>query len=326
MDTTKLLTLSDVRVISPPQVHPYAEEAERIIEHYCEQLGIKSPNFHEFTTMGAYVFPRTSVERLVAMDILTNWLYYIDDVWDRNTEQGKNLDPIFKRKVFETCFKAMLYGVEPDHEHEFYPTCLELHRQFMELADQEWLERLGTSLIPHLKSSTYSIEDIEKSGKDLVEEYIKLRELDAGTQVTISLIEFSYDMRLPDFVLEHPDIQKMGLCTALSGGIVNDMFSYEKEVMRYGADFNYISVVMRSRNVSFREAVHECVMLVNDYIDTFVELEKNPPRWDDDRVNQLVDNYIEGLRDQIIAGYHWQLATNRYRSPNSPFPELREML
>jgi hypothetical protein len=55
----------------------------------------------------------------------------------------------------------------------------------------------------------------------------------------------------------------------------------------------------------------------------FVELEKMVPAYQDAQLNSDVAHYVEGIRDLIIACWHWQWTTNRYRSPNSPFPELQ---
>lgn len=83
---------------------------------------------------------------------------------------------------------------------------------------------------------------------------------------------------------------------------------------------------MDSEGLSFAEAVDTMVCMVNRYIDEFVRGSANPPLWPDPREQAMVKAYIEGLHDLISAAWHWELSTNRYRSPDSPFPELRMLL
>lgn len=320
----KLLTLSDLLVIAPVQINPQAEEAERIIEDYCRKLGIWLPHFQEYTTMSSYLFPRASVERLVAIDIFTNLLYFIDDVFDRN--KPSQVGEIEMRKVFENCVAAMQYGIVPEDDHMLYATCLELHRQFAALNSQAWIDRLTDSLLQHFKATTYSIDDILKLGGDAVTQYIAIRELDSGMRPTMSLIELAYGIYLPDEVLNHTVIRRLTLRTARVGGLMNDIFSYEKEVLALGSRFNLIAVLMESQHLSFDEAVHVAVGMLNEFIAGFLEMENELPTWDDPKTNRLVQQFVEGLKDQIIATWHWQMSTNRYRSPNSPFPELRTLL
>lgn len=322
----KLLTLSDVQIVDAARVNPHAAEAERIIEDLCRQLGIWLPHIQEYNTMSAYLFPRTTTERLVAIGLFNNLLYFIDDVYDRNKHNPEADDEIHMRHVFENCFKIIFYGLTPDDDHRLYPVCFELHRQFKKLGSDTWLRRFTFNLLQHLKATTYSLGDIMKDNSDGVAEYIRLRELDSGMHPTINFIEFAYDICLPDEVLNHPFIRRIGLHCARYAGLLNDIFSYEKEVLALGSEFNLLSVMMTYYELSFEEAVHESVMLLNQCVEDFLHDEQRIPRWEDERVNQMVQLYVQGLHDQMIASWHWQISTNRYRSPNSPFAELRTVL
>src|SRR5690606_29339833 len=109
----KLRSLSDLEVIGPVQIHPQAEEAERRIEQYCHQLGIRLPHFDEYTTMSSYLFPHASVERLVVIDVLTNLLYYIDDIYSMNRgedERGDAPDSATLLRIFTNCLAILDNG------------------------------------------------------------------------------------------------------------------------------------------------------------------------------------------------------------------------
>lgn len=181
--------------------------------------------------------------------------------------------------------------------------------------------------IKHLRSVTSGINDIfDDNGVMSVSKYIQLRQADSGIESMISMIEVALDILIPDEVLYHPQIQYLAQLTNRFFGFSNDLFSYEKEVLRLGSRFNLIAVLMEAEGLSFAEAVHETIVLINREAVEFFELESNLPVWEEPHFNEAARLYATGLKDQIIAAYHWSYSTNRYRSPHSPFPELRSML
>lgn len=319
------LTLSDLRIIAPAQIHPDASTADRIVEDLCTRLGIMRPNYREYTTMSAYLFPRTSVERLVAVNLLMNLLYYIDDVYDRHQAFG-NEDTVRLMKVFQQAIAAFQHGTVPTLSDPILDVCVELHRQFRALTSQEWLDRLIISLTNHLTSSLVDAETVKHEGRLSINQYLALRDDDCGMQPTVDIVEFAADIFLPEALLRHAYVQRMRLATARIGGLMNDLFSYAKEVAALGSEFNLLSVMMDDLGCTLPEAIDYAVDLLNTYIKDFETAEKDMPLWLNSEHNALVRNYVRGLRDQVIASWHWQLSTNRYRSPLSPFPELRDML
>ena len=327
MVQTQLLTLSDIHTIAPIQVNPNAEIAERIIEQLCRDTGIWLPQLEDYTTMSSYLYPKTSTERLIAMGLANNFLFFIDDVYDRHKKQNPNVEQeVYMRKVFDNCINIMLDGTEPEDDHVVYDASFELYRRFSPLTTRAWLKRLLFSLLKHLKSSTYTLDDIIEQEQDTVEQYIKLRVLDSGMDPTIDFIEFAWDIHLPDKVLNHPFLQEARARVSRIGALANDLFSYSKEVQAHGSRFNLVPMLMDARGLSFDEAVHQSVSLINECINNFMKSEQQIPVWSDEKINHMVRLYMEGLRDEIVATWHWQMSTNRYRSPDSPFPELRTLL
>lgn len=326
MTAQHLLSLSDLRVIGPVQINRQAQLAEWMIEDYCERLGIKLPHFQEYTTMSSYLYPSASLERLVAIDILTNLLYYTDDLFSSARADPDDADDIAMWKVFENCILILRYGIMPKESLPLYATSMKLRELMLRLASDAWLSRLATSLENHFKSTTLSLQSIMQDGILDVGRYIAVREHDSGMYPTIDLLELGSDIYLPDEVLNHPVVQILRECTIRLGGLMNDLFSYHKEVILQGQRFNLVNVLMESKGWCFEETVHKVVLMLNGYTETFLNYEQCLPTYPNEDTNQKLQIYVQGLRDQIIATYHWQMATNRYRSPESPFPELRTIL
>lgn len=327
--TIKLLPpiLSQINVRTPAQVNPHAQIAENIIEHQCKELGIWLPQLEHYTTMSAYLFPTASLQRLVTLGIYYNFLFFVDDYYDRhNKEEVDIAREIQMRKVFDNCTQILLKGTKPKDKHLLYAVCFELRQQFLSHTSDLWLRRLVISNVRHLKASTYTLEDIINSSDNIIADYIKLRILDSGMHPTIDGLEFARGIVLPDVVINSEYIQNLRLAVAKVGALSNDLFSYTKEVIGTQSRFNLVCVLEDYGGYTFEEAVVQGVEIVNDAIDDFYTQVSHVPSWDNKQIDHDVALYIEGLKDQVIASWHWQLSTNRYRSPNSPFPELRVLL
>ena len=323
----KLLTLADHIVPGSKQINPHAEKANQITKQLCQQYGISLPHLDEYNTMTAYVFPHTSVERLVTINLWLDFLFFIDDLYDRNTNHTYSNKTEKYQNVLENTLRIICDGYQPDTEHLFYPVAYELNRRFQEFARPESIERFRVTSIKHLKSLSSDVNDIlAHNGVISVAKYLQLRDADSGMGSMISALEVALDILIPDEVLHHPQLQRLIQLVTRFGGLSNDLFSYEKEVLRLGSRFNLIAVLMEAEQLSFAEAVHETIAMINREAVEFFELESNLPIWEEFHLNEAARLFAKGLKDQIIATYHWQYSTNRYRSSNSPFPELRQMV
>lgn len=320
------LTLSDYRIIAPAQLHPKAELVEQIVTRLCQQLGIYLKQYQHYTTMTAYLYPHTDIERLVAIQLLMNTLWYLDDHYDRDTVQENTQEKKARARVYVDCVEILRSGQMPQTHHLLYPVFLELHRRIGKLSGPAWLNRLADSMIEHMQASIGNREAFVLGDNVDVAQYMHIRELDSGMRPTIYMIEFARNIFLPDEVMQHPYVQVMTLRCARIGSLTNDIFSYEKEVLRLGSHYNLLRVFMEGEGMNFQEAVHESILLINGIIDDFVQEAEQIPDWPDRNIRPMVREYILGLRDLVIASWHWQYSTNRYRSPNSPFPELRRLL
>lgn len=320
MITQHLLTLSDIIVVNDLKRNVHAPQAEYDASCISDELGIKLDNFDDYNTMSAYLFPDASYDQLLAIIMLNNLLFYIDDLWDRNDDDV--VDDITRRNTFEDIIHIFRFGEVKDENNVMQVSALKIRELMLPIANKAWLQRLIVNTQRHLKATTYDIADIEnRNNSMLTSRYIELREHDSGMVPTVDLIEFAQDIYLPDEILQHEAVQKAIQCCIQSAALMNDLFSYEKEVLKLDSRFNLVHVIMTSENLVFEQAVHESVVLINDIIETFLALEPQLPSGNDVRL------FYQGLHDQINAAWHWQLVgTNRYRSKNSPFSELRHFI
>jgi hypothetical protein len=252
--------------------------------------------------------------------MLMNVLFYIDD--EINIEDMKTED-VSGRELFMACLTTFCSG-ELTTFHPFVEPWYALHKTFLALSDQRTIHRMAENLAHYLTVSTLSMDSLCVDGEVNLDRFVQLRLLASGMFACISVIEFAQGIFLPDYVLNHPVIEQMRYDCAFYGAILNDIFSFHKE-WQAGNHFNLIALLIDTRGLSLEDAVHQAVMMLNEKAADFIALERQVPRSGNEAANRMLGKYIQGMRDHFIASWHWQFSTNRYRSPNSPFPQLRQM-
>ncbi|MGB1287693.1 MAG: terpene synthase family protein [Aggregatilineales bacterium] len=323
----KKYSLSDLIVVGDAQRHSQAHEIEQQIEDLCACFGIMLPHFAEYNSMTTCVLPHTPVERLVPIGVLNNLLYYLNDMYDRHTRTSADMAMQAKlRQVFQTGIHTLVTGTIPDEDHFFYDVLLYLHQEFQQQAQGAWILRLARSLIHHLNATTYSISSVIINDKVDVGHYIAVRELDSRLNPMLDMLEFAGGYYLPADILNERHLRYMrGLCTKI-GALMNDLFSYEKEVLQRGSRFNLLVAYMDSYGMTFDEAVHHSIEMLNVWSISFLDTLADMPDYADPLLNARVNAYTQGMKDILGATWHWQMHSERYRSSTSPFNELKPRL
>jgi len=201
----------------------------------------------------------------------------------------------------------------------------EVRQEFLVLSGENtgYLSRCLDSaeqyLVKHSRPSAF----VEKAADGTIDlqSYMLWRDDDSGMYPHIDLIEFADDFVLPETVVTHPTLLRLRRNCNRIAGLMNDVFSYYKEIVVEGSRFNLVNLIQQNTGVGLKEAVEEAINIVNAYIVEFQELEKQVSHWDT-ATQFAVKKYIEGMRSQISGSWHWQIYTLRYRSPHSPFREL----
>jgi len=324
MVSSQLLSLKDFIVIGERRVNPHIAAAEAQLSALCKQYNIILPTYAGYTSMAPYIYPRASIDRMVTIGLIMNMFFYIDDAINDDQFAEADLDA---RNLFTNCARIVITGQRPMEQHRLYDVSQEIHRRLSDQASPAYINRFAKSALEYLKNTTVAINELQRpDGIIDIDRFIHWRERISGMGPTITLLELANSFELPQHVLDTPFMRHIFKIVSRIGGLGNDIWSYHKECVVEGGRLNFVHVLIENANLSVAEAVHEAIRYVNRHITEFLEMEKNPPRWEDDSTNLLVDAYLEGLREVILATYHWQMETNRYRSPHHPIPELRHML
>jgi hypothetical protein len=308
----------------PIHVHPFKEDIEEGIREICQRLDIRLPHYDEYDNMTCYVYPSSPRDRVITVGLVMNMMFYIDDTFEAG--HGREIDPHYLARVVETCIKIICTGQRPEESLPLYDVALELHERLWKRTNPAWFKRWVNSLKDYMKSEVVVDSPLDSNGEIDIDKFVQMREIDSGAWVVFHLIEFANDRYLTEELFADEYMQRMMHLTAQIAALSNDLFSYEKEYFLPKGHFNLISVLMEKEQLSFQEAVAKAIDHINLLLASFKELYCNMPDYEDPGLNHAACSYVQGLWYIVSAMWHWQLATNRYRTPNSRFLELREML
>ena len=334
-DDNKNLSLSRILVVGESRRNPLAAQAEAVMRDFAQKWNvIQLPNFDYYCTMNSYLFPRASLERLATMGKMSNLFFYIDDLAlihpldEANEVPTDSVTITCKQEELASLGSIFRTGQLPASPTNLQQALYEVRQEFLMLSGENmgyfsrFLASAEQYLVKHSRPSAF-VEKADDGTIDL-QSYMLWRDDDSGMYPHIDMIEFADDFALPEVVVTHPTLLRLRRNCNRIAGLMNDVFSYYKEIVVERSRFNLVNLIQQNTGVGLKEAVEEAINIVNAYIVEFQELERQVPYWDA-ATQFAVEKYIEGMRSQISGSWHWQIYTHRYRSLHSPFHELRDL-
>ncbi|KAF9256044.1 terpenoid synthase [Marasmius fiardii PR-910] len=143
-----------------------------------------------------------------------------------------------------------------------------------------------------------------------LEAYISLRRHTGACKPAFAMIEYAYNLMIPDEVLEHPLIHSLEdaandmICWA------NDLYSYNIEQSK-GQTHNMIIVVMAQFGFDLQGAVDYVGKLCMELMDQFSRERVQLPSWGPE-IDSQVNVYLDGLADWMVGNLHWSFESGRY--------------
>ncbi|KAK1229843.1 Sesquiterpene synthase Agr1 [Marasmius sp. AFHP31] len=149
-----------------------------------------------------------------------------------------------------------------------------------------------------------------------LESYIALRRDTSGCKTSFVLIEYAYNLNIPDEVMDHPLIRSLGEAANDLVTWSNDIFSYNVEQAK-GDTHNMVPVVMNQFGHDLQTAMDYVGDLCKQSIDRFLNDRAQLPSWGPE-IDRQVDIYADGLADWIVGALHWSYESERYFGKTGP--------
>ncbi len=303
---------------------PFGEQACEEVEAFCRKHGIwLEAGGAAYNSMTPYLHPRTvSLARMTTIGIYNAILFALNDTVGR--EKFSHLSEAERaqaqREVDHLCRLFESGRIPPDYSTPIIEATTEFLATLVDRAEPVWLQRFRASTIDHLRSAIRD-QNVGARGDLLsVDDYITLRNEVSGMFPAIQLCEFARDTTLPWDRLGADiaaDLRTLERLTAEIGALMNDVFSFEKEVIVDRSDFNLISILLlNSPGTTLADAVLGAARIVRERLTEFRRLRRDLL----DRCPALgpqlataVTAHADDLDQCVQASWVWQCATPRYK-------------
>ena len=149
-------------------------------------------------------------------------------------------------------------------------------------------------------------------------DYIEMRRSTFGSDLTMSLARITYGGELPDELFETRPMRGLENAAQDYGCLMNDVFSYQKEIQFEGELHNGVLVVQNFLGIEPEQAV----LVVNDLMTSRMlqfehiiatELPFVAASFDlDDADRETLDGWVTMMQDWMAGILDWHLLTGRY--------------
>ncbi|MGR4882592.1 germacradienol/geosmin synthase [Streptomyces sp. LARHCF249] len=275
---------------------------------------------YDFAVCSAGLDPDATPEELALNASWLTWGTYGDDYYPVVFAQAKNL-PAAKATT------ARLVAMIPvDHADQPEPaTAMERAladlwvRTSAGMSAQQRTEFRAT-LVDMLESWLWEVDNqIQNRIPDPVD-YAEMRRRTFGTYLTMYLCRLGHQGRgVPEEIYSSGTIRSLENAVADAACLINDVFSYQKEVEVEGEVHNYILVTRNFFDIDYAEALHICHALMTQRTEEFEHIVANqlPLLYDDwklgDEARGALDAYVGELKDWHAAILNWHQKIARYR-------------
>ncbi|MFD5148990.1 germacradienol/geosmin synthase [Streptomyces sp. NPDC058401] len=275
---------------------------------------------YDFALCSAGIDPDATPEALALNACWLTWGTYGDDYYPVVFAQSKNL-PAAKATT------ARLVAMIPVDHAEQPVGLTAMERSIGDLwvrtskdMTPEVRTEFRATLVSMLQSWLWEMENqIQNRIPDPVD-YAEMRRHTFGSHLTMYLCRLGQAGRgIPDDIYASGTIRSLENAAADSACLMNDIFSYQKEVEVEGEVHNYVLVTRNFFDIGYAEALHICHSLMTQRTEEFEHIVANqlPLLYEDWKLDAEaragLDAYVGELKDWLAGILNWHEKTVRYR-------------
>lgn len=319
--------------------HDLMPESNDQTRDFTQRHGIWTDTFENYVTMTGWIFPRVSdFDRLNVVNEYNALLFFIDDTVSVNFEG--QVDEARKAKLHEDTQDLLAMMADADatvpEGNGLASSTLALLAEMKRLGvEPRWLGNFIRASISHISEASGGAEAKQASGElgvITLQDYVwESRVADSGMRPEIAIMEFAANEYIDydDLATNRPELlEQLGYARSLAcavGALANDIFSFHKEVIVAGSDYNAIPVIMRERGLDLMSALGYAADYVNGLLTEYQLITSNM-RESLTRTagtsNHALATHLDYLDDIIKATLMWQLqGTDRYQGQRTLLAE-----
>lgn len=303
--------------------HPQMEEMVRSGIGFGRAAGILLPNADHYLTCALYLFPDAPPEMILLIVRIYAVDFYLNDTMGREYRSGSE-----ERQRLNEIRERLMQRDEPATAAERANG--EVLAELARTAPAYWFEAFLSLYLQHLSVAHRSYDCISLGYIPKIEEYIGIRADISGMPHTISLLEYSRGNYLDWPALETMGLagrlRELGVTVSLTGALMNDLFSFEKEVIDNRSDSNLVAIiVLNNFRMELREALSVATRIVCNLLVEYGRLvaliDEQIRQLPEEGLRNEVLQWSEGVRKCVQACWLWQVETKRYKRQASIWKE-----
>ncbi|GAA4019033.1 hypothetical protein GCM10022247_48330 [Allokutzneria multivorans] len=329
--------LPDVQITRTARVNPRLEAARAHTLSWAEEIGLIDPDAdvlpwttaelaaNDFGLLCSLKFADAPIDELNTIGDWYTWLFHLDD----------HLVEAFGRTGDLAGAKAYLARFPP-----FMPVDLDLEAPIPAIPAERGLADLWSRVAPRMSTGWRSrirgaveqllaghLQELRCATSQRTAtpvEYVEMKRKTNGGAVSSCLAEFARCAELPQAVADGPTVRALVDAVSESALLLNDLFSYEREVVDGVETANMVLVLKEFLGCDTRRAVAATNDMLTARVRQFEHIAdvEIPEMCDEHSLTPeeraVVAGYVDTLRDWLPGWLEWQKRTSRYGEADAP--------
>ncbi|MFI5547305.1 germacradienol/geosmin synthase [Streptomyces sp. NPDC051815] len=176
------------------------------------------------------------------------------------------------------------------------------------------------TLVEMLESWVWEVDNCVRNRVPDPVDYAEMRRRTFGSRLTMYLCRLGHEGRgVPEDIYASGTIRSLENAVADAACLINDIYSYQKEVEFEGDVHNHVLVTRTFFGIDYPQALHICHALMTQRTEEFEHIVANqlPLLYDDwklgPQARSALDAYVQELRDWHAGILNWHEKARRYR-------------
>ncbi|MFF4371638.1 germacradienol/geosmin synthase [Streptomyces sp. NPDC001594] len=327
--------IPDLRLPFPLSLSPHHASAREGSVEWARRMGLLEPQpgdpgsaiwteqkvrGYDFALCAAGIDPDATAGELLLSACWLTWGTYADDYYPLVFGRSGN---IAAAKATTARLIAMMppdgAGTGPEPVTVMERSLADLWERTVAGMPEAARAEFRATMVDMLESWVWEVENLAHHRVPDPVDYAEMRRRTFGSQLTMYMCRLGHEGRgVPQEIYRSGTVRSLENAAADIGCLINDIFSYQKEVEFEGDLHNHLVVTRNFFDIGYPEALHICHSLLNQRVEEFQHIVANLlPRLCEDRgldaeARAALDTYAEELRDWLAGVLNWHLKTRRY--------------
>ncbi len=330
--------MPDFYVPWPARLNPNLDSARAHSKGWAREVGILDDPYdkdsssiwsehafdsHDYALLCAYIHPEAPSPELDLMVDWNVWAFYVDDYFLKIYKRPKDHDGAKEYLDRVLLFMPVDLSPLPTPTNPMERGLADLWSRTAPAKSEAWRGRIIEDTRNLLEAFLWELNSMSQQRLANPIEYIEMRRQVGAALWSADLVEHAMFVEIPDRISATRPMRVLKDTFADAVHLRNDIFSYEREVLKEGELTNAVLVLERFLGVGTQHAVNLVNNLLTSRLQQFehivlTELATMFEEYALDPLEQAnVLNYTRGLQDWQSGAHEWHIQTSRYLNPSA---------